>query len=123
MKTFELEHWVSYLEENDEECMEPDKILECIRVSENACAATEVPVQRARLLYVIGIARCKLGEFERGRAALEEALVETERCGLSVFTAKINCCLSKCWNAFGDAKRTRKYSETALREFGSLRVL
>ncbi|WP_462331431.1 diguanylate cyclase domain-containing protein [Schwartzia sp. (in: firmicutes)] len=122
MKTSELEHWVSYLEENDEECMEPDKILECIRVSENACAATEVPVQRARLLYVIGIARCKLGEFERGRDVLEEALAETERCGLSVFAAKINCCLSKCWNAFGDAKRTRKYSETALREFGRLHL-
>ena len=122
MNAGQVERWISYLEETDEECLETEKLLECLRLSENACAASSVPMKTARLLYIIGLARCKLGEFDRAKAVLEKALRETERLGFSVYAAKVYCCLAACWEVLGNTKRARKYSETAFHEFGRLHL-
>lgn len=122
MNPKEIENIISYLEDTDVECMNLDVVLGWLRKLENASAASHNANERVLLLYTAGLARYRLGEFDRAITVLDKALRGAEGFGLLVYAAKIHCMLSVCCTMTGDLKNARRHSETALREFGRLRL-
>ena len=122
MNPKEIESIISYLEDTDTECMDLDMVLGWLRKLENAGAASKNANDRVLLMYTAGLARYRLGEFDRAIIVLEKALRGAESFGLLVYSAKIHCILSACYTITGDIKKAGRHSETALREFGRLRL-
>ena len=122
MKVGQIESIIAYLEETEEECLEPERVDVCLKEVENACISATQPAEKAMLLYTMGVAYYKSGETDRAMKYMELALQNAESAGLEVYCAKIHSSLAVCCDVFGDMKMAAKHADIARRDFGRLHL-